>query len=456
MPLVHPVIVVPGITASNLRDEYPASPESVWTAVMNKDYERIALHPDSVFADKEPIAYEAIEPARVRSDGVFTIAYKELIEELRFNLREAEDRPVPVYPFAYDWRQPLEYTMWQLYDFIREVIARTLLMRHYHQDADYAAHPKVTLVGHSMGGLIITGLLDALGPLLKKKVGEELPISKVVTLATPFQGSFEAVIKVATGTANLGTEPPSSREREAARLTPALYYLLPGNIGGLRINDKPVDTKDYPLFQRANWQQSVIDTIAEFIRLRGLDPEKDRKARAEVLFSKMLQRAADFRRRVDAFSLANVGLRTEDWLCVVGVDAETRVALNIRATGAERGFVFSSDDRANKWEEKFTVDRRLTGDGTVPFNGALPPFLPVESVVCVTPDDFGYWELQDRSLTKLSGFHGMLPNMDMVQRLVVHFLAGRPGRGGNTWGRRPPGVDHWNPPIPKLRDKGRN
>ena len=45
MALALPVIVVPGITATNLRDEYPISPETVWSAI-SKDYSRISLHPD--------------------------------------------------------------------------------------------------------------------------------------------------------------------------------------------------------------------------------------------------------------------------------------------------------------------------------------------------------------------------------------------------------------------------
>jgi hypothetical protein len=33
---------------------------------------------------------------------------KEMISELRYNLREKGDVPVRVYPFAYDWRMPLD------------------------------------------------------------------------------------------------------------------------------------------------------------------------------------------------------------------------------------------------------------------------------------------------------------------------------------------------------------
>ena len=97
----------------------------------------------------------------------------------------------------------------------------------------------------------------------------------------------------------------------------------------------------------------------------------------------------------------------------------------------------------------------MTGDGTVPFRGALPKFLPRESLVCVTPDDFGYWEIQDKLTTKLAGFHGILPNMNMLHRLIVIHFTDRKDVHGNIWGRRAPGVpkDSWKPPIPGLEDK---
>ena len=216
MALPHPVIVVPGITATYLHDEYPLPSEDIWK-VIKKQYERIALHPND-------LRYEAQQPARVKPGQIFEIAYEELIDELRYNLASREEEPVPVYPFGYDWRMPLDITEKQLAAFVTEVIERTKLLKHYHRDK-YQDNPKVNFFGHSMGGLVIAGYLE--------REGSKAPVHKVVTLATPFQGSFEAVIKVATGTANLGTTPPSSREREAARLTPALYHLIPNFSHGI-------------------------------------------------------------------------------------------------------------------------------------------------------------------------------------------------------------------------------
>jgi hypothetical protein len=75
--------------------------------------------------------------------------------------------------------------------------------------------------------------------------------------------------------------------------------------------------------------------------------------------------------------------------------------------------------------------------------------------VCVTPDDFGYWEIQDKLTTTIAGFHGILPNMDMLHRLIVAFLTDRKDKHGNIWGKRAPGVapGAWKPPQAGLEDK---
>jgi hypothetical protein len=135
MALIDPVILIPGITAVYLRDQYPLPPEYVWT-VLRKEYERVALHPND-------LRYEVEEPSRLKPDQLYEIAYKEIVEELRYNLRSREDRPVPVYPFSYDWRMRLDDIQDQLDDFVEEVIDRTKILKHYHQ-AGYSQNPKVS------------------------------------------------------------------------------------------------------------------------------------------------------------------------------------------------------------------------------------------------------------------------------------------------------------------------
>lgn len=432
MDLPYPVVFIPGITASYLQDEYPVDPEIIWS-VLKKDYDRIALHPND-------LRYEALEPARVRAGKLFEIAYREIIDELRYNLRDTEDQSIPVYPFSYDWRMPLEIAQRQLDEFITEVIDRTKLLKHYYTQG-YADDAKVNLIAHSMGGLVVAGYLS--------NKGNTAPVHKVVTLASPFQGSFEAVIKITTGTANLGTSPPSSREREAARITPGLYHLLPS------FRDGVIASGDIPtsFFDPDIWQESIYKSLEEFIRLKGL-PSRNQKTDARKLLTAMLNQAEEHRIKIDNLDLINAGLDKSRWLAVVGVDSETRVKLQISLADNSPVFKFHSGDRMNGWISDDETLKKFTGDGTVPFEGAIPKFLPLESLVCVTPDDFGYWELQDKVVTKIAGFHGILPNMNMLHRLIVRFLKDLPDSKANTWGRPPPGVNNedWNPPLP-LRNK---
>lgn len=437
MSLVFPVIVIPGITATNLKDEYPLPYETVWSVIRNW-YERITLHPDSLNLDK--VCYEAIEPSRVVSDQVFEVAYKELVEELRNDLSESKDIPVPVYTFGYDWRQPLSIIEEQLSLFIDEVIERTKLLRHYHKEG-YGNQPKVNLIGHSMGGLVITGYLQRRPDANK--------VHKVATLATPYRGSFEAVIKVATGTANLGASPPSSSEREAARVTPSLYHLIP-SCNGLWLDQG----LEGDLFEAQNWQRTVMETLERFVETHAVNPHGAHQ-QAASLFSNLLSWAKAHRERIESFKLEQTNIKPEDWLCVIGVDTETRVEMKIKMALNGPEFDLSSEGRKNDWKSGRTAyEKRQTGDGTVPFEAALPPFLSLENVVCITPDDFGYWEVQDRVLAKAAGFHGILPNMDMLHRLVVRHLTGRPDAYNNTWGRPAPGITEgqWKPPL-ELRAK---
>ncbi|MEA2877415.1 MAG: hypothetical protein QOF14_2611 [Hyphomicrobiales bacterium] len=449
MALPYPVVVVPGITASYLTDLYPFPPAALWGA-LTKEYERAALHPDDLTTSLPAgrRAFEAVEPAHVRAGQPIDIAYKELVEELRHNLRAREDQPVPVYAFGYDWRQPLEAIEDELAAFIEEVHQRTALLRHYNGDGDYKKDPRVNLVGHSMGGLVVAGCLA--------RHGKKLKVGKVVTLASPFQGSFEVVIKVTTGTANLGTDAPSSREREAARLTPALYYLTPSFANGLDIKDPSLPKT---LFDPNLWQPSIVKTIIEYIRLHGMKAtnENERRQMAQDLFAGLLTAAKKHRSGLDSIKLADAGLKSTDWLCVIGVDAVTRIGLEVVKRAGAAEFEFRSAHRDNQWswsKESGTADNnRRTGDGTVPFEGAIPKFLPYESLVCVRPGDFGYWEIQDKVLLKAAGFHGIMPNMDMLHRLIVRFFKDAADTHGNTWGFPPPGVTakQWKPPLRDLQ-----
>jgi hypothetical protein len=130
--------------------------------------------------------------------------------------------------------------------------------------------------------------------------------------------------------------------------------------------------------------------------------------------------------------------------------------MKISMTNGLINFELASDDRRNDWDTNNNRNNKFTGDGTVPFEGAVPKFLDKENLVCVSPDDFGYWEIQDKAVTKAAGFHGILPNMNMLHRLIVRFFKNTPDTRENTWGRPAPGVENenWKPPL-ELTNKNK-
>ena len=457
MPLPSPVVVVPGITATYLTDYYRLPPENLWSPTLtigakigiDNHFSRLSLHPT------DP-RYETVEPARVAANQIYTLVYDQLIQELRSTLGDGS-RPVPVYPFAYDWRRPLPEIEAQLGDFINEVIDRTRLMARAYPE--YRACREVNLVGHSLGGLVIAGYLAGRSDGVSR-------VAKVVTLGTPFRGSYEAIAKVTTGTASEGGLVQCSRERKNARVTPSLYYLLPSFDGALTVETPDAfDRQLGPAWNRCwfnpnLWQASIKESIANYYEEHHVSPttsntEKGGKADRDTLFLRLLESGRIHRTRLEELDIGGVGMTQSDWLCIVGVNVKTRVALPVGMAGGRPVFRLRGRDRRDNWNlEPDSSIRRETGDKTVPFLGAVPQFLDYQSLVCVTPRDFGYWEVGDRGSAWLLGFHGLMPNMNMLHRMITRHFTERRDAYGNTWGRPPPGVSErdWEPPLP-LRCK---
>ncbi len=72
--------------------------------------------------------------------------------------------------------------------------------------------------------------------------------------------------------------------------------------------------------------------------------------------------------------------------------------------------------------------------------------------MCVAPEDFGSWELRDRFFAAdfVGGFHGLLPKMNLVRRLVASRFE---GVRRCCWGRPAPALADpavWDPPIAGL------
>jgi pimeloyl-ACP methyl ester carboxylesterase len=427
MVVQNPVIVVPGITATSLVDDYPLRTDELWSMVLNKEYARTALHPDD-------LRYEAIEPAHVVPRQLFPL-YDDLIKSLRYELSARADKPTPVFAYPYDWRMDIAVAATRLGTFVDEVLARTRLLQHYGS----AAAIKVDLVGHSMGGLLICEYLSQFGR--RAKVG------KVVTIGTPFSGSIEAIVKMTTGMSLLTGGEPKEREREAARVTPALYQLLPSFDGA--VVDNMGDAVD--IFDPDNMQPSVVKSLTEFVRLYSADTRSnDRENKARAILANLLGSARRHRQTIEKFRTARAGMKRSEWLAIAGAGQKTRIQMTVRQKNGQPRFEIDEDQYVNELGNGDRTSLR-TGDGTVPLTAAIPAFLPRSGLVCVTEDDLALFELRDRFLVEVGGFHGLLPRVNLVQRLVAKHL--QPKYAGETWGRRLPGVSSWRPPISGLAER---
>jgi pimeloyl-ACP methyl ester carboxylesterase len=451
-----PVILVHAITGSVLRDEYPLSPEPVWDpgVFAIEAFDRIAIHPESSSAPEKPL-YEVLGPSRVTPSHAVGLIYGQLVELLRKDLPERGEDKVPAYVFAYDWRQDIRLTAARLGEFITEVIDRANLLRRY-----AGRCRAVDLVGHSMGGLVIAACLVG-GRHLTSSGRPQ--VRRVVTLGTPYLGSVDAIAKFATGESEIVGQRRHT-EREIARLTPAVYQLLPVYE---RAFYDTLTHRSLDLFDPDNWQPSIVDSIANSIResttrveLRQAGAAGDalRQTAAVRILEKRLKACQDLHQLVDGLDPDHLLLEANAWLPLVGIDAKTRFAAglsertdpNTQRTRKEFDFLITDSDYdgGNRNVAPFRDFRLRLGDGVVPLDGAVPKWIKRERVVCVARRDFGgLFHLEDAFVRKFTSLHVTLPLMSLAQRWVLSFLKGR--RWGELWGRPLPDVakSDWRSPV---------
>ena len=182
--------------------------------------------------------------------------------------------------------------------------------------------------------------------------------------------------------------------------------------------------------------------------VKDFKPVKRQRDRAAELLQEFLDKARAHRGTVTSLRLPAGGLESGNWLAIIGIGKPTRIQMTVGGLPQNPRFAINEDQYVDTWTDDDSS--RRTGDSTVPLAGAIPPFLDESQPVCVAPEDFGFFEAEDRLLMGVAGLHAALPSMNLVQRLVLkHF---RPTFGGDFKGRRVPGATQWNPPIDSLRE----
>jgi pimeloyl-ACP methyl ester carboxylesterase len=234
------IVVIPGIMGSQLVDRHGkelwgASLGSAINTILHlgKQYQAIRL-PDGI-GDSHPndgVTAPALLPV-ARSLGKLFGAdgYETLIQYLQQRLGVRLTTPQQagnLLSFPYDWRLSNRYTAQQLRD-----IAIPALERWRKESNNPQA--KLVLIAHSMGGLVARWFLEKLG-------GAEVT-SKLITIATPYRGSLEALLRLSNGF-NPRFGPIQVPLTDIVRSLPSAHQLLPtyqcmdvGKDGAVRMKD---------------------------------------------------------------------------------------------------------------------------------------------------------------------------------------------------------------------------
>ncbi len=431
--IIDPVIFLPGITASSLSDRYSVPDKMVWNAATyafpvsyKSRYDQIVMHPANNFN------YETDEPASIYPRSVFSIAYKEFFDVLRKELSRKNKKilekscnkkscnisgEVPVYPFPYDWRQPLENVELQLDKFVDEVIKRTKLMPDYNR---VGWSGDITLIGHSMGGYIAASY--AMNAQKNAELKNIEKISRLITLAAPFKGSVDVPFNMTR----------KSLRYKTLRLLPSSYYLIPGEVYVVDNNKASLEKKG--LFRTKNWQQSVINDLNCHIQgIQVSDIPLEDIGTGEDLLEKMLVQASTYRDNLIGTINGSNKFTRDNFLVIVGIGQDTLAEVYIYDKNGKK-FKFTGAEVKEGKEGNDHV--YALGDGTVTQKSAYWKKLRSKSlVVGFSLDDYRD-EIKDWLFLAASGFpnrintnryniHANLPNLNDVQSRIVHFLTSK-------------------------------
>lgn len=196
-PMPDLLVVVPGIMGSILTD---AEGRELWTIRARKLLPMIARMVTNRASLElgsdvgEGRSNDGIEPTELMTDlhaipGVWTInGYGRLVDwlKLRFEVNETWEtgQPGNLVLFPYDWRLSNRHSGRRLADTIDERLASW-------RKTSKNSQAQVTLICHSMGGLVARWFLDVEG-------GDSV-CRRLITMGTPFQGAPKAIAALANG-----------------------------------------------------------------------------------------------------------------------------------------------------------------------------------------------------------------------------------------------------------------
>lgn len=222
------IILLPGLTGSVLEDVEGRS-EVLWlnpVAFLKGHLNHLDMSEDG--------QKDATSGVRIEAPSPIWIVYAKMLLRLQHEYE--------VYTFPYDWRRAPDTHARRLSQFIDQKLAAS-------------DKKKVTLVGHSMGGLVA---LDYLSGEKTSSHADQF-VERVITLGTPFRGAMDAVVNLARGDdpkmeiarkLNKANDP-----QKMLRSLPGMYSILPAP-GELFPNWNPLP--DLDIWNPDTWKQANI------------------------------------------------------------------------------------------------------------------------------------------------------------------------------------------------------
>lgn len=322
----RPVIIIPGITGSELID---ATGDKVWFSAKRskKDDLRLPIQSPVLARNRDTLRVGDI----IREVKLPVLpdveVYQGVIDALKARGYTEADWTKPkatdvFYVFPYDWRRDNVESAHQL---MRKMIAAKRALRR--------SDLKFDIIAHSMGGLVaryaaMYGLADLSAGSPQPNMSGGAHIQKIMMFGTPNEGSFDAFEALLKGYPIIaGRKLPlvDDLRPEDVLATPAIFQLLPHRSSALFLDEnlKPlaVDIYDPAVWLKYGWGaiaepkflSKLKDAAALAAKNKDIKPEQPDKdanqddllisrttyAQVSAYFASVLNRAKQFHRALD-------------------------------------------------------------------------------------------------------------------------------------------------------------
>jgi pimeloyl-ACP methyl ester carboxylesterase len=379
-----PLIIIPGILGSELVNQ--KTQQRLWPELFPDDRDALTLPLDGNGNGGDIVATRVIEEADlgrlIPQIGVYAGLLRAL-ETYAGYKRGDIDHPAEdghhdtFYLFPYDWRRDNVEAAQALAAKLARLQARW-----------NKPGLRFDVIAHSMGGLIARYYAMYGGrDVLKDETPQPdwagaAQINRLILVGAPNAGSFDAFRSLIQGYSVTEANRPRlalfrGLHQRMIFTVPAVYQLLPRNMGALFFNEKlerlPVDLFDVETWQQWRWSAAFNPEILKDERkalVKKLGPDKGAAAaqqlaeqRAQYLAT-VLARARRFHRALDARSTPPEAMP----LHLIGGDCEPTIAgaFLVRDEGEPKTLFWPNKLLGNRQERKLALDKIfLPGDGRV-------------------------------------------------------------------------------------------